>query len=257
MGNPTRFLGGIATVSRSDVMGKYPFPDPTAWATYFEDFLDYIPAKFKIITTGSGHSVSTQGLGGIGSFTNGTADGNIQTYSPLDTTVNAAAAVWPVLVSGVGAVDPIIFKTRLGVTDSIAGAANTQNRWYIGLHQGENSNPFNAVRQFWFEKADNAVGTVEFVQLTPSGSLRTVVGTMAGTSTAIATATLGFYWNGKTEAAGGKIQLYFNGRMVATVPARYLSSAQKYTIGWGQQNGQASASLMHIDYIFAAQYRGN
>jgi hypothetical protein len=45
--------------------------------------------------------------------------------------------------------------------------------------------------------------------------------------------------------------------MVATVPARYLSSAQKYTIGWGQQNGQASASLMHIDYIFAAQYRGN
>lgn len=40
-----RFASGISTVNSADPLAAFPFPDPTTWAVWFEDFLWYDKAQ--------------------------------------------------------------------------------------------------------------------------------------------------------------------------------------------------------------------
>ena len=227
---PTRFPGGLTTVTQTQTMGDFILPDPTTAHVYMEDFDNYVAGDWTVTASGTGSSDATQALtdgdGGLLLLTNGTGDNG---YIAMDKVGESF-----LMASGKKA----WFKTRFKVNSA------TQVDIVVGL-QITDTTPLAVSDGIFFAKADGSTDITLEVEKN-STSTSTAVGTLAD-DTFI---TLGWYYNGVDE-----IKAYVNDVQVATSAVTNLPDDEVLTVSFAVQNGEATAKTMTLDYILAAKER--
>lgn len=237
MRSPTRFFDGVTTVRKSDPLGFYGLPDPTAWHVWYDDFDNYLAAEWVRTATGAGTTVVNTGAdGGILLTTNAAADDNSVFYQMSE---NAAAGTAETFKFVAG--KKLFFKTRMNVSDV------TQSDFVIGL-QITDTTPLDASDGVFFRKDDGDSDLDCVVVKGSTATTNTVSGLLANSTFIV----LAFYYNGKDE-----VTFYANGAKIATSATTNLPDTEELTISFGVQNGEAVAKTMSIDYIFVAKERGN
>lgn len=234
MATPTRFTGGVATVSKTNPLGFFGMPDPTAWHVYFNDFDTFVVGDWTITTTEAGAGSATEALadgdGGLLLITNDAADDDADFFQKVGESF--------LLASGKRA----FFKARFKVSDA------TQSDFVMGL-QVTDTTPLDATDGIYFMKDDgDALLDVYCRKNATTGST-----SATGVATVVADTFLTVAWayDGK-----GSLAYYVDDVHKGTLDASstYLPDTE-LTVSFGIQNGEAVAKTMTVDYIFAAKER--
>lgn len=231
MATPTRFTGGVATVSKTNPLGFFGMPDPTAWHVYFNDFDTFVVGDWTITTTEAGAGSATEALadgdGGLLLITNDAADNDADFFQKVGESF--------LLASGKRA----FFKARFKVSDA------TQSDFVMGL-QVTDTTPLDATDGIYFMKDDgDALLDVYCRKNATTGST-----SATGIATVVADTFLTVAWayDGK-----GSLAYFVDNVQLGTLDASstYLPDTE-LTVSFGIQNGEAVAKTMTVDYIFAA-----
>jgi len=243
MGSPVRFPFGVTTAEKTDPLGMYGAPDPTAWHTYFNDFDTFATADWTITTVEAGAGSATEALtdadGGVLLVTNDAADNDSDFFQKVGESFLPTSG------------KRLIGKFRFKTSDV------TQSELYFGLLITD-TDPFSSaagdgVTDGIFFMKEDGVATADFyVQKdATTGQL---------TTSAIATL-VSDTWTELAFAFDGKryITLWKDGLQLVTVDltttlTTYLPDTE-LTVSFGLKNGEAVAKTLSIDYIFVAQER--
>lgn len=247
--SPARFSNGISTVKRSDVLGYYGLPDPTPYHTYFDDFDQYAATDWVITTTEAGAGSATEAVsqadGGILVLTNDAADNDLDN---LQLSLDGGTTTAEMFQMAAG--KKAFFKTRFKLNDG--NSAITDVDALVGLAIGDASLIASAPSDgIYFLKTDGAATVDLHVRLDGTSSTLTL-----GTMVYNTYHTLAWYYDGGTTAAGSKhIHGYFDGAYVGSIATTNLCTDEPLCPSISVMNGRASASIMSMDYIFAAKER--
>lgn len=236
MSAPTRYPSGVTTVAKSNVLGMYGLPDPTAWHTYFNDFLTYVAGEWTVTEVGTGSRALTDINGGALLITNGATDDNSNQLQKVGESFLLAAG------------KKAFFKARFKVSDA------TQSDFLIGLAvtdttlQGAVSGA-GVTDGIFFNKDDgDALLDFNVQKNATTGQTRA-----AGVATVVDDTfmTVEWYFDGVSE-----VKYYVDGAQKGTLngTSTYLPDTE-LTVSLAIQNGEAVAKTMTVDYIFAALER--
>lgn len=235
MGNEvTRFPGGVGNRSVSHMMGDLPFPDPTAWHVFFDDFDKYVAADWVVTETQAGATQAlTAGDGGLLLLTNTTADDDQNTIAktPAAFTMEATKKA--------------AFRARFKINEV------TQSDFIVGLVVVDTALPSAGRTDGIYFSSDDGDANLDF-------TVRTNATTGANNATAIATLandtflTVDWFYDG-----AGTVFYGVNGVLLGRLSASstYLPDAA-LTVTFALQQGEpTNAKSATIDYLFAAKER--
>lgn len=229
----TNLPGGVTNALRSTTLGLYPYPDPTLWHNWFDDFDDYVAAEWTITETGTGTRAVGNLDNGILVITNAAADNDANFLQWSGATNASTVETWK-FVAG----QPLFFKSRFKISDA------TQSDFVMGL-QITDTTPLAVSDGVYFLKADGST-TLNLLVTKNSTSTTTAVATMAS-DTYIS---VGFYYDG-----GSNIFVFANDVRVGTSVTTNLVDDEELTISFGIQNGEAAAKSLSLDYIMVGKQR--
>ncbi|MCI4435740.1 MAG: hypothetical protein JHC33_02870 [Ignisphaera sp.] len=228
MAHPSRFLNGIATQYRTDVLAYYPLPDPIRTGglntnrvhTYFNDFDTITSADFT--TTGTGTPTFALGSGVAGT-------------AVLTTTTGASDSC-------------LVLKTGTSF-----GFTSGQQAWYVCQFQlSEVTNSVMRVglvdttsnqNGIYFEKATGA-GTVALKSVA-SGVVTTLI-TSVTTLVAATNVELGLYYNGTD------LIVFLNNAMIGRISGLSMAGTA-ITPTFQLINSTGVARTLTLDYVLVAE----
>lgn len=229
MAAPTRFPSGVTNVASGKDTGMLPFPDPTRYHVYFNDFDDDLVSWTETATSaGSGTSAAAiaDADGGILRITTAANenDGLFIESQGESFVVESGKKMW--------------IKARFALGDAI------QSDFVIGLHSTDTT-PQDATLRFLFESVDGSAALYFNVDDNTTDADSGTVATLEDD----VFVTVCAYYDGN-----GTIELWANDARTARmtdvgVPAGELA------IGIGYLNGAAGAETTDIDYILVAKER--
>lgn len=226
---PTRFPSGVTNVAPEKDTGMLPFPDPTRYHVYFNDFDDDLVSWTETATsvgTGTSAAAIADADGGILRITTAANenDGLFIESQGESFKVEAGKKMW--------------IKARFALGDA------AQSDFIIGLHSTDTT-PQAATLRFLFESVDGSAALYFNVDDNTTDSDSSTVATLVDDTFVTVCA----YYDGK-----GTIKLYADDAHITTmtdvdVPAGELA------IGIGYLNGAAGAETTDIDYIMVVKER--
>lgn len=228
---------GVTNAAIGSALQTLPFPDPTKYAIFMDDFFKYDAAASGTHdwkSTGVGTTptaIITDANNGRLLITNAAADDNSY-FTQWEGFNSADVAETFQFVAGKN----LWFKTRFQVSDA------TQSDVIAGLYVTDTT-PLDATDGVFFLKSDDGT-TINFKVVKSSTATTQAVGTLVSATDV----SLGFHYNGTT------IIVYMNDVRVASVATTNLPTVT-LALGFGIQNGEAVAKTMSMDYIFCANDR--
>lgn len=227
----TRYENGVTNRPVSDIFNSLKTMDPTRYHQYFEDFDYYTAADWTVTEIGAG---GTQALiDGDGGILRITTDA-------LDDDAVAMQKVGESFLLEVG--KKAFFKSRLRVAKPL------ESDFLIGL-QVTDTTPFDATDGIYFQK-DDGDANVDIIcrQNATTGSITAVVTTVEANTFL----ELAWFYDGVDRLYYG-----YNGVVVGylTVTSATFLPDTELTVSFSFRNGEAGATTMDVDYIFAAKER--
>jgi len=232
-----RFLDGVNIVSEANPLGMLPYPDPTRWSVFMEDFILVPELTSQWTHNNTGGTLSSTSTGGAGSW--------VQTLAAGD---NNYSQVYPKAGTfALTSAKKAIFEAKVMVT--AAGTIGLQEL-FVGLGTLQATDNFIA--------ADGATMTVDAcvgfwsgpTVATISAVVRSAdVQSTVAAVTSYATATqmvLSWYFDGTS------VTFYKNDTQIATISA-FPTTAMVPTL-W-IKCGEAQVVSLTTDYIFVAVER--
>lgn len=238
MGNPVhntlhRFVEGIGTVGADDPFRALTVPDPTKWAVWFDDFLDYDVAQgdTKYTLSQSGGTDSVAGPTGVLSLTLGGSDNQYAhlylTSAPFQT--NSKKLIW---------------ECRCKVQKGSGGTINAEEV-FVGLASVQTTTNFMAADGL-SRTMDDAMG---FISYDATLNIDAIQGENDVFSTEAAAAVyaddtwmkLGGYYD------GAQTFFYKDDGLVATLTANEPTSVVTPTMY--VKAGEAKAKVLLVDYF--------
>lgn len=243
MSTPVRFPHGVTNVAKTNPLGSYIAPDPTAWHTFFDDFDYWVAANYTITTTEAGAGSATEALtdskNGVLLLTNDAADNDLDFFQKVGESFLPESG------------KETIFKARFQYSDA------TEMEWYMGLMVTD-TDPLSSTAGagvtdgIFFMKEDGSTSINFYVQ--KNATTGQLVTTGVATAVAATWVTLAFAFDSKRY-----VKLYVNDVHVKTVDltttlTTYLPDTE-LTVSFGLKNGEAVAKTLSVDYIFCAEER--
>ena len=236
MALPVRYPFGVSTNSVTQTLGNYGLPDPTQWASHFDDFFYYVSGGWTSTVIGTGSAAGSTAANGIVVLTNSAADNDgvqLQLTSTPFTPVAGKKA---------------FFKARFKVSDAtqsdLAIGLCVIDTTVLGATAGD-----GLTDGIFFQKDDGSTTLTAYAQKnTTTGQTSVVAATLADNTYV----TVGWYYDGKSE-----IQVFVNDVKVGTLDgtSTYLPDATSLAPTIALLNGEAVAKNMTVDYIFTAVER--
>lgn len=229
--SPTRFPAGITNANNVETLGMLCCPDPTKLHAYFNDFDTFAAGDWTITEIGAGGTQAlTAGDGGLLLITTDALDNDaVQLQLTVATFLMASGK-------------QAFFKTRFKV------AKATESDFLVGLALTDTT-VLDATDGIFFQK-DDGDANIDFYVKKDSTTGQNV-GTAVATVTADTYMTLGFYYDGKSKAYAFKDDVLVD---VLDASSTYLPDAD-LAVSMAFRNGEAGATTMTVDYVFAAKER--
>jgi len=237
MASPQRFPSGVTNVDATADTYQLPFPDPTRYVTWFDDFHDYDAAQWLITTVEAGAGDATEAVasvdGGVLVITNDANDTDAD-YLQWSGVTSAAAIETFKFVAG----KKLWFKARWKASDV------TDTGLVMGL-QIIDTSPTAVSDGVFFYKADTST-TLNLIVEKNGTETSTTAATMVADTYVVTS----FYYNGKDA-----IEVFVDDVKVGTSAVTNLPDDEDLTISFGILNGSAVAHVLSVDYIFVAKER--
>lgn len=226
---PTRFPSGVTNVAATADTGMLPFPDPTRFHVYFNDFDDDLVSWTETATSvGAGTSAAAiaDADGGMLRITTAANENDGLFIESQGETfkVETGKKLW--------------IKARFALGDAI------QSDFIIGLHSTDTT-PQDATHRFLFESVDGSAALYFNVDDNTTDVDSATIATLADDTFV----TVAAYYDGK-----GTIALYLNDALVDRMTDVDVPSGE-LAIGIGYLNGAAGAETTDVDYILIAKER--
>lgn len=231
MSAPSRFPNGVGNSAKASAMGMLPFPDPTKFHTFFDDF-DSPPLSTEYTLTAT--SVGT----GTSAFSAADADGGV---ARITTAANENDGIFAELIGEGFLIESgkkAWIKTRFQVGDA------AESDLIIGLHSTDTT-PLDATHRFAFISEDGSASVFFNVDDGTTDADSSSVATLADDTYIV----LGAYYDGK-----GNIQLYADDVLQTTMTGVSVPSGEM-AVGFGYLNGAAGAETTDIDYLMVVKER--
>jgi len=229
MAKTTNFPNGVTNVGPGKDTSLLPFPDPTRYQVYFNDFHDDLVSWTETATsvgTGTSAAAIADAAGGILRITTAAnEDDGLFIKSQGESFVLAAGK-----------------RTWLKARFALGKAA--QSDFILGLHTSDTT-PLDATDRFAFISEDGSAALFFNVDDNTTDADSGTVATLANDVFVQVMA----YYDGK-----GTITLYLNDAPVQTMTGVSLPAGEM-SIGLGYLNGEAGAETTDIDYILIVQDR--
>jgi hypothetical protein len=237
MAAPTRFSSGVSTVGKNDLLGNYPAPDPTKVYTYFNDFNTYVAGDWTVteINDATQALLADEPFGALRiTLAGADNDGSQSQLVSENFTITAGKKAW--------------FKARFKVSDA------TQSDLLMGLAVLDttllgSTNGDGVTDGMFFAKEDGDTNIDFHVQKdATTGQLSTsAVATLADNTYIV----LGYEFDGVRF-----VKVFVNGVLKTTVDmtatlTTYMPDTP-LTVSFALLAGEAEATTMTIDYVFAA-----
>lgn len=231
----THFLGPVLNREVNDHprgwFSNLPISGNTDITQYFNDFLfagSYAAADWVVTETQAGatQGIAADVLGGALALVNSAADNDVNQLQ--------SAEEWVKLSSGKRA----WFEIRLKCSEA------TETDWYVGFATTDTTIIAGTTDSCGFRKDD---GATNIYGLTETSTTETA--TSLGAAAADTFVTLGFVWDGKNA-----VRFYLNRALKATHTTNVPSSNQ-LALTIMQQNGDANARTLTVDYVYVAMER--
>jgi hypothetical protein len=228
----THFPNGVTNAVLESAFGNIPFPDPTLWHTYFNDFDEYTAGDWVVTETQAGATQAlTAGNGGRLLLTNTATEDDLL---ELQKTPAGFALT---------STKKAMFSCRFQTSDV------TQQDLMFGLVIVDTS-PFASepTDGIYFQSLDGtAVMSIISRKNATTGSTSASVATLAN-DTAIV---LQWYYDG-----AGNLYYGSNNQQLGVIDiTNYFPDATNLTVTMAMQAGEAGAETMTVDYVFAAVER--
>lgn len=228
----TNFPDGVTNVAEYVANGAMPFPDPTTYHTYFNDFDQYVAADWTVTETQAGATQAlTAGDGGLMLLTNSAADNDVNQIQKAPSSFLLSST------------KKAFFACRFKVSDA------TQSDLIVGLVVA-NTDPINTppTDGIYFLKSDGAA-TVDAIcrKNTTTGSVSQASAATMVTDTFII---LSWYYDG-----AGTLYVGVDGTQKYAISVASYFPDTTLAPMLCLQNGEAVAKTMTIDYVFAAAER--
>ena len=234
-----RFYDGISTVYADNPLGNLPYPDPTKYAIWMEDFIliPEVTTYWTNTNTGGTLAVASTGGTGVATQTMGGTDNDLSQLYPKTATF--------ALTSGKKA----FFEAKIKVDKGAAGTIGEQEL-FIGLAAVETGGNFTASDGLTMTST-NCVG---FWSIDGSTNLAAIirkadVESIEGAASTYADATfyvLSWYFNGTSVA------FYKDDQQIASL-ATFPTAAMAPTLYI--KAGEGKASVLTTDYVLVAVER--
>jgi hypothetical protein len=230
-------------------MGALGFPDPTVWQQYFNDFHEYRASDWVTAgSVGTGTRVVADERGGVLVLTNSAAD-NDALFNQLSKDGGTTVSGVFNLVFG----KKFFYQTRVKLVDGSGTPGVTEVDAAFGMGIADTGPIITTPAGLMFRKVDGQ----NTITARSSGGTG---GTQAGEPFAFSANvynTFSIYYNGRVSTSPADLVLFFylNNVRIAAWPSTGLGTSNNTAPSFAVQNGQAAASVMSIDYIFAAQER--
>lgn len=237
-GRPTYFPNGVSNADANSFedLAKFPYPDPTKYHTFFDDF-DYLPVddttdlpfNWTISGTNATDPALADADGGVVALTTATSDNDGVFMQKI-----GESFLWEVG-------NDLFFKVRLECDDA------TQSDIVAGLCITD-ATVLDATDQLAFVKAD---GDTDFDFLIEKNGTATTLAEVATLEDDVAIE-LAFVY----EARRGEFRVYVNDSLVAST--QVLTNApddEILTPTLAVQAGEAAAKTLSVDYILASKER--
>lgn len=231
----TRFPNGLTNVAASADMASLPFPDPTRYNFWYDDFHGYTAAEWTVTESAAG---ATQAVAD--------AEGGQLVLTNTATDAHANYLEWAagetfLLQSGKKA----WMKARWKANDAAADITNAD--WFIGLHV-TSTTPLAAAQRAIFRCADTSAAVVFEMDDGTIESSAQMLETLVG-DTFITTA---MYYDGAST-----IDLFLNDALVfrQALVTNLPGASNPLAVGFGVLNGEAVAKVLTVDYLMVATER--
>lgn len=226
---PTRFPSGVTNVAANVDTRMLPFPDPTRYHVYFNDFDDDLASWTETATsagTGTSAAAIADADGGMLRITTAANenDGLFIESQGESFVVTAGKKMW--------------IKARFALGDAI------QSDFIIGLHSTDTT-PQDATHRFLFESVDGAAALYFNVDDNTTDADSGTVATLADDTFVTVMA----YYDGK-----GTIELWADDVLTAKMTDVDVPSGE-LALGIGYLNGASGAETTDIDYLFVCKER--
>ena len=231
MSSPARFPSGVTNAGPNSAMAMLPFPDPTKYHVFFDDF-NSPPLSTEYTLTAT--SVGT----GTSAFSAADADGGV---ARITTAANENDGIFAELIGEGFLIESgkkAWIKARFRVGDAI------ESDLIIGLHSTDTT-PQDATLRFLFESVDGSAALYFNVDDDTTDADSSTVATLADDTWI----TVGAYYDGK-----GTIELYADDVKITTMTDVDVPGAEM-AVGFGYLNGAAGAETTDIDFLMVVKER--
>ena len=227
MTGPTRQPNGITTASKTEPLGDFILPDMTKAHIYMEDFDYYTAADWIVTEVGTASQALSDAEGGRLLITNSASndDSSFQQKVGESFLFQTRKKLW--------------FDCFFEINDAI------ESDFIIGL-QITDTTPLSVSDGVYFIKNDDG-NTIDFVVVKDSISTITTAIDTIGSATF---KKLSFFYDGVDS-----IKIFSDGVQIGTSATDNLPDDEILTISFGIQNGDATPTVMSVDYIMAAKER--
>lgn len=225
----TSFPNGVSTRKDPHPFQNLPFPDPTRFHTFYEDFDYFVAANWTITETQAGATQAlTDGDGGLLLLTNTAADNDLISLQKVGESFRFATnkRLW--------------YGCRFQVSDA------TQSDVLFGLVITDTT-PLDVTDGVFFMKDDGDANIDFYSEKNNTQTSELAIGTLV-TATFVE---LQFYWDGVSKiwyAVDGVVKGFIE-------PSTNLPDDEDSTVTFAIQNGEAVAKTMTVDYVFACKER--
>lgn len=225
----TSFPNGVSTRKDPHPFQNLPFPDPTRFHTFSEDFDYYVAANWVVTETQAGATQAlADGDGGLLLLTNSAADDDLISLQKVGESFRFATnkRLW--------------WGCRFQVSDA------TQSDVLFGLVITDTT-PFDVTDGVFFLK-DDGDANIDFYSEKDSVQTSKLALSTLVTATNIE---LQYYWDGISKiwyAADGVVKGFIE-------PSTTLPNDEDLTLTFAIRNGEAVAKTMTVDYVFACKER--
>lgn len=250
MGSPNRFRSGVSSLDRRHPLSAYGDLAPMSYVTYWEDFLTYRPLDWVITDTGAATRVlSATDPGGVLVITNTATDTNAAEMQLNRTT----SGTTPSLPFWMAAGKKFFYEARFKLVDGSGTPGTAQTVFTVGLANTDASLTATPPTQgLVFRTTDGST----LVTARVTGGTATYAPTAGATLLPSVFNKFSIYYNGRVSrnSLDPAVFFYQNNVLIGSTISQNLPSAG-LTPSVGIRNGQDAATVMSLDYIFAAQER--